>query len=195
MSPLVRFPQHLHLQPEAEVPLGVDAAELEEWGDRVCGLACLRTVLTFHDLPVPRLWDLVEAARELEAYVPQGIVHARLVDVARRHGLDGAAVELPGIDDVVRVGDAGFPVIVSVGPTLPDDGSRGGHLITVGGSTPDGQVAIADPGRWGASRDRVPADRFSSYTGRAIVPWPPAQSDRARALLESSTSRPTSGGR
>lgn len=183
MRQLVRFPQHLHLQPETEVPLGVGDAELEEWGDRVCGLACLRTVLTFHGLTVPPLWDLVEAARELEAYVPQGIVHARLVDVARRHGLDGSAVALPTIDDVVRVADAGFPVVVSVAPTLPDDGSRGGHLITVGGSAPDGQVQIADPGRWGATHDRVPADRFSSYTGRAIVLWPPDQAGPAADAL------------
>ncbi|WP_229054692.1 C39 family peptidase [Aeromicrobium sp. Leaf350] len=171
-SGLVRFPQHFHLQPEAELPLGIGAAELEEWGERVCGLACLRTVLAFHGLPVPRTWDLVTVARELDAYVPAGIVHARLVEVASRFGLGGAAVALPEIGDVVQIADAGLPTIVSVSPALPDDGSRGGHLIVVGGSEGDGSVRIADPGRWGATHDRVPLDRFASYTGRAILLWP-----------------------
>ncbi len=169
---LKRFSQHFHLQPQAEMPVGVDASELAEWSERACGLACLRTLLAFHGHPVPTQWDLVVDARAIGAYVPRGIVHARLVDLARRHGLDGVATSMPDVRDVLRTADEGLPVIVSVAPQLPDDGRRGGHLVVVGGTARGGQVRIADPSRWGATHRLVGVDRFSSYTGRAVVLWP-----------------------
>lgn len=181
---MIRYPQHFHLQPDSELPAGVTVEELAEWSERSCGLACLRMVLGFHNFEVPPQWELVQHSKQIGAYGQRGISHAKVVELAELYGLTGIALPLPDIEAAARIGDAGFPTIVSVSHKLPSDGSRGGHLIVIKGFTADGMVAFADPSRWGADHDAFPAARFGSFSGRAMLLWPPQLELAARRAVD-----------
>lgn len=170
---LRRFPQHFATDVKrAQLPTGGP----EVWGDRCCGLACLRTVLDFHGLPVPDQAVLLRQGLERGAYSDRGWIHAGLVELAREHGLAGIAGLVSGLADLLELVDAGVPPIVSCAFQLPQDGRRGGHLVVLGRAfVHDSRrlVSFADPSRWGARNDAVPDDRFwASCTGNVIALWP-----------------------
>ena len=171
-SPLRRYSQHFHLLQEPLPADWRDDVRLEEWSERCCGLACLRTVLHHHGLTVPTQAELLRRALDVDAFSPSGMIHARLVDVAADLGLAGRAVPVRDLSTLFDLGSSGFPPITSVTHELPTDGRRGGHLV-VADRWDGGHVRFVDPSRWGRTHDRVPLSRFAaSSSGRAIVLWP-----------------------
>lgn len=174
-SRLHRYSQHFHLLGEpvpADWPADVP---LDDWSGRCCGLACLRTVLHHHGLPVPTQAELLSRALEAAAFSPAGMIHARLVDVASGLGLGGRAVPVQDARTLFALGTAGYPPITSVTHALPTDGRRGGHLVVADRVDEDdpSSVRFVDPSRWGRDHDRATLARFTaSWSGRAVVLWP-----------------------
>lgn len=174
---LRRYSQHFHLLDEPMPACWPDTVVLDDWSDRCCGLACLRTVLHHHGLPVPTQAELLRRALDIDAFSPAGMIHARLVEVAAALGLAGRAVPVDDLAALFTLGSAGFPSITSITHELPTDGRRGGHLVVADrwDSRPE-HVRFVDPSRWGRAHDRVHLVRFAaSSTGRAIVFWPKGQ--------------------
>jgi ABC-type bacteriocin/lantibiotic exporter with double-glycine peptidase domain len=165
-----RFPQRFE---QGDWPEGtlVEGDGPATWGDRACGLACLRMLTAHFGLPVPSQYDLLRQALEINAYSPRGILHQGLADLAARHGLSAAPVAIDTAAQLRRLLTTCGPVVVSITHQLPDDGRRGGHLVVVSGlhETPEPAVTFRDPSRWGATHSQVPLERFfSSFTGRGI---------------------------
>lgn len=170
-----RFSQHFHLLNEDHEPGAPQGLDRDAWSDRCCGLACLRILLDRHRLPVPTQTSLLRRALEIGAFSGSGMIHHKLVELAHDHGLSGSAVPVTDVAALARLGDAGFPSIVSVTHRLPEDGRRGGHLVVLAGTVADGpeMVRFVDPSRWGDDHDRVPRVRLAaSYSGRAVLLWP-----------------------
>lgn len=148
------------------------------WSDRACGIACLRMILAYYDLPVPDPAEMLRRGREIGAYCDRGWVHRGLVELGRHYGLSGEA-EPADLSLLARAVACGMPSIVSVTHKLPTDGRKGGHLVVFAGVSVDGApdrppvVHFRDPSRWGRQNDRVQATRFlSSFSGRAVLLWP-----------------------
>jgi len=180
-APLRRYPQHFQMLPEPGPP----DLDLAVWSERCCGLACLRTVLHSHDLQVPTQTTLLRRAITAEAFTAAGIVHGALADIASAFGLRARAVAVPNVKLLFQLGDLGYPSITSITHTLPVDGRRGGHMVVTDGTVGDTDgVRFVDPSRWGRDHHRVSLSRFrASYTGRAIVCWPP-DDPRGAGLVE-----------
>jgi len=168
--PVPRFPQHFSASDAAALPPQMDATN---WGDRCCGIACLRSLLAFYQLPVPSAAALLLEGLERGAWSSKGWIHTGLVDLARQHNLTGVAA---GVDDCValrRLTLTGTPVLVSCTHQFPQDGRRGGHLVIVTGvrhRRDDQVVDFVYPSRWGSANHCVAAERFgASFTGRVVV--------------------------
>lgn len=169
---LRRFPQHFDVDTDPQdVPDGAVAL----WGDRCCGLACLRSVIHAHRLPVPAQSQMLRDGLAAGAYCDKGWIHAGLVELGRSYGLDGAVGAVSGVGGLVRLVEHEVLPVVSSTIGFPVDGRTGGHLVVFAGvSVVEGQdlVHFVDPSRWGATHDSVPADRFwASCTGRVIALW------------------------
>lgn len=170
---LRRFEQHFSTHESSEM----SATEREHWGNRACGLACMRTVLDYYDLPVPPQVDMLKRGLELGAYSERGWIHAGLLTLARELGLDGVTGRVSDIEQLSNLAAAGIATIVSSTLHFPTDGQRGGHLVAFAGCSgqpDDRQAHFADPSRWGENNSTVPASRFwASCTGRIIALWGP----------------------
>ncbi|WP_327101424.1 cysteine peptidase family C39 domain-containing protein [Nocardia vinacea] len=171
-----RFPQHFTDDETDDPGFPWPDGGPQTWGDRCCGIACLRMLLRFHGLPVPLQRELLREGLATNAYATGvGWTHAGLVALATRHGLAGTA---EAVDRSTLQGMAadGIPSIISCTWQLPEDGRQGGHLIVFTGEADrDGDTiaGFADPSRWGAEHSEVPARRFwASWTGRAIMLQP-----------------------
>ncbi|WP_159029328.1 C39 family peptidase [Streptomyces viridochromogenes] len=165
------FPQRFE-PPDWPTGALCEGAGPEIWGDRACGLACLRMITSYFGLAVPSQYDLVRQAVDSGAYTSRGILHQGLADLAGRHGVSAAPVALDTAEEMRRLLTTCGPVVVSVTHQFPEDGRRGGHLVVVTGvhRTPEPAVTFRDPSRWGHTHSEVPVRRFfSSFTGRAIV--------------------------
>jgi Peptidase_C39 like family len=156
---------------------GPQLGDRAEWSDRACGMAALRMILLAYLGTAPTLTELVQAGVSQGALTDRGWLHASIAGMAASYGIPAKAEpapadELPGLLD-----DA--PIIVSVTEQFPQDGRKGGHLVVARGytgDTPDPDVLIRDPSRWGQEHDRVPLSRLrASYSGRCILfaPLPP----------------------
>lgn len=145
----------------------------EHWGERSCGIACLRSVVHFHTGVAPDLYELLCRGLARGAFGDRGWIHASLADLSRSYGLAGASVGMDGLPVLYDQIDQGLPVIVSCSLGFPDDGRRGGHLVLATGrsaSLRGDVVHVVDPSRRGRVQDTVPATRLAaSWTGRAIV--------------------------
>ncbi|MFD9160405.1 cysteine peptidase family C39 domain-containing protein [Streptomyces sp. NPDC059558] len=174
--PVQRYPQHFTAAEQSDTAFPWPSGGPEVWGEKCCGLACLRMILDHHGLPVPSQRHLLREGLEQGAYTPKGWIHRGLVDVAGLHGLSGAAVPFSFPAQLQSIAEAGLPSIVSASFRFPEDGRKGGHLVVFRGeAVKDGQryAAFADPSRWGADHTELPAERFwASWTGRAVVLWP-----------------------
>ncbi|MFI1974653.1 MULTISPECIES: cysteine peptidase family C39 domain-containing protein [Streptomyces] len=171
-----RFGQHFTPEEIADPSAVWPTDGPHEWGERCCGLACLRMLLDFHGLAVPDRLPLLHHGLALGAHTPKGWLHAGLVRLASEYGLQGHASAFPTPAPLQELARAGTPSIVSCSFRFPEDGRQGGHLVLFTGEFErDGEVyaGFADPSRWGADHAAVPAARFwSSWTGRAIVLTP-----------------------
>lgn len=178
-----RYSQHFHLLENEPKVADFSDVDLDSWSDRCCGLASLRSILAFHQLPVPSQTELLQAAIAVEAFGDRGMIHAKLVALAETFGLHGEAM---AVDDLAVLADLaadGCPSIISVTHQLPEDGRRGGHLIVFAGwadshstvpasTSTKGErlVRFVDPSRWGKDHNTVPLQRISaSYSGRCIL--------------------------
>jgi hypothetical protein len=176
---LRRFGQHF---PEDDV-FGLSPAERAQWGDRCCGLACVRTALEHFGLPVPAQVEMLPRALEIGAYSDRGWIHIGLLELARQYGLDGATGKVESVYDLAALAAAEVPTIVSSTLHFPTDGRRGGHLVAFAGMSGEaGQelAHFADPSRWGELNATVPASRFwASCTGNVIALWDTSTPDPA----------------
>ena len=96
------------------------AVEYGYWANKVCGLACLKMILSSRGLPVPPMMTLVERALSWQAYILQGdrvagLVYRPFADwVAAEYGITvEVAPDLP-LAAVTAAASAWAPVIASV---------------------------------------------------------------------------------
>lgn len=174
--PIERYPQHFTPEETDDPRLNWPKGGPEIWGERCCGIACLRMLLRYYGQCVPSQHQLLRDGMTAGAYTDCGWLHQGLVELGGRYGLEGFAVGYRDQQPLQKLAIEGIPSIVSCTFRLPEDGRKGGHLVLFAGSfsTPKGQyVGFADPSRWGAMNRSVPATRFwSSWTGRAIILTP-----------------------
>jgi hypothetical protein len=152
------------------------------WSTRVCGLACLKMILSWRGLPVPPTMRLVEQALTWRAFVPDGdrvagLIYRPFCDwVKRDYGITAEVAPDLTIDTLASAAAPDTPLIASVHSWIrwPDRSppERGGHLVLVTGAT-DGLLRLHNPsGIHGASqRDvhirRTDFERF--FAGRGIM--------------------------
>ncbi len=179
--PVQRLSQHFF--PDVD-PHCLPEGGTEVWGERCCGLACIRMLLRYYKLPVPEQAAMLQRGLQIGAFSEQGWIHSGLVRLAETWGLTGVTRR---VDEMAELGDltaAGLAPIVSSTFRFPQDGRREGHLVVFRGiSMADGQPVanFADPSRWGASNDAVASQRFwASCTGNIIVLWPNGANPLAR---------------
>lgn len=146
----------------------------EHWGERACGVACVRSVVHFHTGLAPDLYALLRRGVDAGGFGGRGWDHASLAALGRPYGIDGESLGMDGLSELFDQVDAGLPVIVSCTLGFPEDGRRGGHLVLVTGHRPshdgDDEIDVMDPSRRGRTETTVRASRLAtSWTGRAIV--------------------------
>lgn len=174
--PIERYPQHFALEEAGNSHLDWPRGGPGIWGDRCCGIACLRMLLRYYGQYVPSqhrlLWEGITGG----AYTESGWLHHGLVEIGAKYGLEGFATGYRDQQPLEKLASEGIPSIVSCTFKFPEDGRKGGHLVIFAGSfnTSNGwRIGFADPSRWGATNRSVPAIRFwSSWTGRAIILTP-----------------------
>ncbi|WP_106982608.1 C39 family peptidase [Streptomyces megasporus] len=171
-----RYAQHFTAEEQSDSGFAWPPGGPEVWGEKCCGLACLRMILDHYGLHVPSQRQLLREGLELGAYTSNGWIHQGLVEIAGLHGLSGAAAPYTSTAQLQSLAEAGIPSIVSCTFRFPEDGSKGGHLVVFCGETVKGggrYATFADPSRWGAHHTELPAERFwASWTGRAVSLWP-----------------------
>lgn len=165
-----RYPQRFG---PAEWPTGTlcEGEGPDAWGNRACGLACLRMIAAYFGRAVPSQYDLLHRAVARGAYTDRGILHQGLADLATHLGLGAVPVVLETADQLRHLLTSCGPVVVSISHQFPENGQRGGHLVVVSGvhQNPQSAVTFRDPSRWGSTHSEVSLRRFfSSFTGRAI---------------------------
>lgn len=158
------------------------AAEYGYWANKVCGLACLKMILSSRGLPVPPMMTLVGRALSRQAYIPQGdgvagLIYGPFADwVAADYGITvEVAPDLP-LAAVTAAASAQTPVIASVHAWIrwPDrePPARGGHLVLVTGAG-DGLLRLHNPSGIPPASQRdalVPAADFARfYAGRGML--------------------------
>jgi len=158
------------------------AAEYAYWANRVCGLACLKMIMSSRGLPVPQMMTLVERALSWKAYIPQddrvaGLIYRPFANwVAAEYGITvEVAPDLP-LDAVTAAASADTPVIASVHKWIrwPDrePPARGGHLVLVTGAD-DSLLRLHNPSGIPPASQRdalVPAADFARfYAGRGML--------------------------
>jgi hypothetical protein len=163
------------------------AAEYGYWANKVCGLACLKMILSSRGLPVPPMMTLVERALSWQAYVPRGdrvtgLVYRPFADwVAAEYRIAiEVAPDLP-LAAVAAAASARTPVIASVHAWIrwPDrePPARGGHLVLVTGAG-HGLLRLHNPSGISPVSQRdalVPAADFARfYAGRGMLVSPAA---------------------
>ena len=165
-----RYPQRFESGewPEGALCAGEDS---NYWGDRACGLACLRMIISYYRMQVPSQYELLVKGLERKAYSSKGWIHRGLAELGESYGLRAAPIVIENVNELECVLKTIGPVIASVTHNFPEDGRRGGHLVVVCGrhKDPESTVSFRDPSRWGASHSIVSEKRFfSSFTGRGI---------------------------
>jgi hypothetical protein len=161
------------------------AADYGFWAPKVCGLACLRMILSSRGLPAPPMMRLVELALDWKAYIPagdrvNGLIYMPFAEWVR-HDFDVVAEVVPDLtlEHLTSVATPDTPVIASVHHWIrwPDrhPPETGGHLVLVTGAA-NGLVRLHNPsGLPGVSQqDAVieAADFGRFFAGRGIVVGP-----------------------
>jgi hypothetical protein len=161
------------------------AASPEEyawWAGRICGMACLRMVLAFHDLPVPPPVPLALECMERGGYVRdgdglRGLIYAPFAEwVADRWDIPVEVRPQLTMDDVAEEVHRGRLVMISVHKWIrwPDrtPSSRGGHLVLLTGAGRDHMTLHNPSGIPGETQrhtlmKKIDLERF--FAGRGIV--------------------------
>ncbi|MBO1505492.1 hypothetical protein JKX24_25045 [Serratia proteamaculans] len=159
-----------------------DRAEYIEWANHVCGMACLRMVLSHRDGEAPSLLELARRSLPYGAYVREGerikgLIYAPFVDYVREQFALESEVRV-GIEpeDLPLVLSQRRYFIASVHPGIrqPEQTppQRGGHLVLVTAAEAD-RVTFHNPsGDSPATRQRVtlPLSSFGRFfAGRGIA--------------------------
>ncbi|CAI1748058.1 cysteine peptidase family C39 domain-containing protein [Serratia proteamaculans] len=159
-----------------------DRAEYIEWANHVCGMACLRMVLSHRDGEAPSLLELTRRSLPYGAYVREGerikgLIYAPFVDYVREQFALESEVRV-GIEpeDLPLVLSQRRYFIASVHPGIRQPSQtppqRGGHLVLVTAAEAD-RVTFHNPsGDSPATRQQVtlPLSSFGRFfAGRGIA--------------------------
>ncbi|MGO2438331.1 MAG: hypothetical protein ACTH8B_00400 [Serratia proteamaculans] len=159
-----------------------DRAEYIEWANHVCGMACLRMVLSHRDGEAPSLLELARRSLPYGAYVREGerikgLIYAPFVDYVREQFALESEVRV-GIEpeDLPLVLSQRRYFIASVHPGIRQPSQtppqRGGHLVLVTAAEAD-RVTFHNPsGDSPATRQQVtlPFSSFGRFfAGRGIA--------------------------
>jgi hypothetical protein len=161
--------------PEGQWPEGFRLAGEDRayWSERTCGLACLESIASFHQKPIPTIFELLQEGVRLGHYADKGWIHAGLAAIGEAYGFHGKALPAITLDDLRACLEfTASPLIASVTREFPEDGRRGGHLVVVT-AVDDGPapwICCRDPAGGGMGAGRISAARFfASFAGRIIV--------------------------
>lgn len=159
-----------------------DRAEYIEWANHVCGMACLRMVLSHRDGEAPSLLELARRSLPYGAYVREGerikgLIYAPFVDYVREQFALESEVRV-GIEpeDLPLVLSQRRYFIASVHPGIRQPSQtppqRGGHLVLVTAAEAD-RVTFHNPsGDSPATRQQatLPLSSFGRFfAGRGIA--------------------------
>ncbi|CAI0852797.1 MULTISPECIES: hypothetical protein [Serratia] len=159
-----------------------DRAEYIEWANHVCGMACLKMVLSHRDGEAPPLLELARRSLPYGAYLREGerikgLIYAPFVDYVREQfalqaevkvGLESG--ELPALLDRCRYFIASVHPAIRRPETPPPQ--RGGHLVLVTAAEPHGVTFHNPSGDSPATRQQVKLslERFGRFfAGRGIA--------------------------
>lgn len=159
-----------------------DRAEYIEWANHVCGMACLRMVLSHRDGEAPSLLELARRSLPYGAYVREGerikgLIYAPFVDYVREQFALESEVRV-GIEpeDLPQVLSQRRYFIASVHPGIrrPEQTppQRGGHLVLVTAAEADCVTFHNPSGDSPATRQQVtlPLSSFGRFfAGRGIA--------------------------
>lgn len=159
-----------------------DRAEYIEWANHVCGMACLRMVLSHRDGEAPPLLELARRSLPYGAYVCdgeriKGLIYAPFVDYVREQFALESEVRV-GIEpeDLPQVLSQRRYFIASVHPGIrrPEQTppQRGGHLVLVTAAEADCVTFHNPSGDSPATRQQValPLSSFGRFfAGRGIA--------------------------
>jgi hypothetical protein len=159
-----------------------DRAEYIEWANHVCGMACLRMVLSHRDGEAPSLLELARRSLPYGAYVREGerikgLIYAPFVDYVREQFALESEVRV-GIEpeDLPQVLSQRRYFIASVHPGIrrPEQTppQRGGHLVLVTAVEADCVTFHNPSGDSPATRQQVtlPLSSFGRFfAGRGIA--------------------------
>jgi hypothetical protein len=157
--------------------------EYEWWGRRMCGVACLRSLLAARGIDVPPSVPLAKELLAAGAYRRRddggldGLIYAPFVAwLAAEHGIKGEVAAPLTLEDLTAAVEAGARVLASVSPRIRDAtgpiASPGGHLVLVHGVTAAGVVLHNPSGDTPATQQNavVGLDRFGqSFAGRGVI--------------------------
>ena len=159
-----------------------DRAEYIEWANHVCGMACLKMVLSHRDGEAPSLLELVRRSLPYGAYVREGerikgLIYAPFVEYVREQFALESEVRV-GIEpeDLPQVLSQRRYFIASVHPGIrqPEQTppQRGGHLVLVTAAEADCVTFHNPSGDSPATRQQVtlPLSSFGRFfAGRGIA--------------------------
>ncbi|WP_413508345.1 hypothetical protein [Serratia proteamaculans] len=159
-----------------------DRAEYIEWANHVCGMACLRMVLSHRDGEAPPLLELARRSLPYGAYVREGerikgLIYAPFVEYVREQFALESEVRV-GIEpeDLPQVLSQRRYFIASVHPGIrrPEQTppQRGGHLVLVTAAEADCVTFHNPSGDSPATRQQVtlPMSSFGRFfAGRGIA--------------------------
>jgi hypothetical protein len=160
--------------------------EYEWWGQRMCGVACLRSVLGARGVSSPPTVTLAQALLAAGAYQRRddggldGLIYAPFVRyLGAVWSIDASVATTLSVNDLVCFVTTGATVIASVSPQIrrPEviPPNRGGHLVLVH-TIADGALILHNPsGDTPASQAnaRVTIEQFATFfAGRGIIIGP-----------------------
>ena len=166
-----------------------DLQEYVYWSWKACGIASLKMAVEAVGVPERPMMEWIEEGVADGAFLsseragegkPSGWIHRSLLELARRHGLEGECIAQADLEVIAGAIDGGRLAIASVTHELGEWGEitrSSGHLVVVHGySRLRGEiegVMINNPsGRYPELRRDcwLPAERFSAgFSGRLIV--------------------------
>lgn len=117
------------------------------WSWKICGLACLRSVLLYRDKRAPCMAELLEEALDKEVYKTRedgsvlGLIYRPFtLWVKEAYGLEAKILEHTLIDEALSVRKNEDFLILSVSPEIKSPAQlpqkQGGHLVLVTEHTP-----------------------------------------------------------
>lgn len=153
------------------------------WSSRICGLACLRSLLHGWRRATPDVWTLIQLAGKAGALYrdpvenrAHGLFYRPFLEwISDRFAMPGEVVEGCSADDVSRLVSEEAVVMASVSseiryPNRPNT-RRGGHLVLVH-DVVDGQLVFHNPSGVGENAENatVGTDVFHRFfAGRGMV--------------------------